>query len=306
MISDDARRKLISRISMVDLLNLLFFIFLIIIFILSFARTPYRFVLPAVYLLIGATIIAMIFARTRIKSEKHRNILMFIYPVIILFAYFESFFMLLPFFNSSRFDTYLERIDNWLTGVSPTLWMELWSSPLLTEILYLCYVFYFPMPLIVLGIMLKRKEIYNIERALIIFLICYYMAYVTYFFIPAEGPRFFLKDMYAGELKGLYFAAPIRQIINTLEPNKLDVFPSLHMAILVITMYAAFINTRNLFYVFLPVAAGISVSLIYCRYHYVVDAVAGSIFAFAAIVSGTYIHKKWQGYFIPHFGKNRS
>jgi membrane-associated phospholipid phosphatase len=298
-------KNIFRKLSPVDLLNMAFLVILSGLFLVSASRTPYRGILPVIFLLILSFILVMIFLRLHLMHVMTRRLVMFIYPVISLFVFFESFYMLLPYFNPIRYDAQLESIDRWLFGVSPSLAMAQWTNPLLTEILYICYALYFPMPLIVLGVMLKRAEFLKIEQALVIFLTCYYAAYLTYFFVPAEGPRYFLQNFFGSEPTGIYLAGPIRKIINMLEPNKLDVFPSLHMAILVITMHTAFKHTRRLFYFFLPVAIGIALSLTWCRYHYIIDALAGIIFAIAAILIGTYIYPRWRKYFTDHFGENR-
>jgi len=235
-------------------------------------------------------------------KNNYKVLLMFVNPVIFLFSIFESFFMLLPYFNNNRYDALLEKADLFILGVSPTLWVEQFISPMLTDILYLFYFFYFPMPLIILGWMLKKKKYKEIEKTMFIFLFCYYGAYLLYFLIPAQGPRFFLSESYTIPLKGYFLAGPIHAIIDTLEPNKLDAFPSLHTAILIVTMAVSYLYNKKIFIWFLPLTVGILISLIYCRYHYFIDIMAGLIWATFTLIFASFIYRKSSTFFIDHFG----
>jgi membrane-associated phospholipid phosphatase len=100
----------------------------------------------------------------------------------------------------------------------------------------------------------------------------------------------------------VFLAEPVRRLIDALEPNKLDAFPSLHAAILLVTMVAARAESRRLFRAFLPVAVGITVSLVYLGYHWVVDVVAGFLWAPFAIWLSGLLARRLEGRCPPHFG----
>jgi membrane-associated phospholipid phosphatase len=67
-------------------------------------------------------------------------------------------------------------------------------------------------------------------------------------------------------------------------------------------MLAARRHEKKLFQLFIPVAAGIVISLVYCRYHYVMDIIAG--FALAGSVNGLArrLHQRLGAVCAPHFG----
>lgn len=292
---------LYKRLSIIDVLNFLILAVVVAIYIVTFNNTPYRWNLLFIYPALFIYLILMIYWRqARMPSEWKRR-LMFINPIIFLFSIFESFYMLLPYFNSVRYDAILEKLDFAILGVSPTIWIEQFASPFLTDILYLFYFFYFPMPLILLGWMLWKGKYKEIERAMFIFLFCYYGAYITYFFVPARGPRFFLQDQYSVPLNGYFLAQAIHGLIDTLEPNKLDAFPSLHTAILITTMVVSYQYNRKMFYWFIPAAVGILISLIYCRYHYFIDMLAGLVWSIIAVLLASYIYKSISSRFVHHF-----
>ena len=291
-----------TNLSIVDVVNLFFLALNIVFYIVTFNRTPYQLQLSVLYLFCFFIILFAGRVRGREPEGLMAEVFYLAYPVLFLFTIFESFFMILPYFNTLRYDELLTRVDYNIFGCNPTVWIERFVSPWLTDVMYFFYLFYFPMPLIVLGTMLKKKKLEDIEEAIFIFLSCYYAAYAIYYFIPASGPRFHLGALQRVGLDGYVLALPIKNFIDMLEPNKLDAFPSLHAAILLITMRVAREHEKKLFYIFMPVAVIITVSLVYCRYHYVIDIIAGFLLAEVTYRLAERVHGRLRKKCAPHFG----
>lgn len=228
---------------------------------------------------------------------------MLLYPIVFLFTMFESFFMILTYFNENRFDWLMAKIDFYIFNVNPTIWIEPFINPFCTEVFYWLYLFYFPMPLIALSCMYRKKMFAEIEYSIIAYYITYYGAYLSYFIIPVMGPRFYLEHLQTVPLNGLLFSEIIHDTINLMEPNKLDAFPSLHTAILLITMVISYKYVRKLYYLFFPIAIGILISLIYLRYHYFVDIIFGAIWAAISWILATVLFDKYRHKTIAHFGE---
>jgi membrane-associated phospholipid phosphatase len=114
--------------------------------------------------------------------------------------------------------------------------------------------------------------------------------------------RAYLVGAHPEPLPGLALTEPIRGLIDLLEPNKLDAFPSLHAAILLTTLMFAFRHNRRMCYWLIAPAIGTTASLVYCRYHYAVDVLAG--FAIAALNYGltTRVYARIRPRFAAHFG----
>lgn len=287
---------------MVDYTNLFILTVIFLFYLFSFSRSPYRIQVP----LILAGLLIFIFTvagfRSELKPSKWKNIFYLLYPVLFMFCLFETFFMILPYFNELRYDEILVKIDKVIFGVHPTVWIESWINPLLTDFFYLLYVFYFPLPLFIVIWLLKKSKMKELEEVLLMFLFTYFGAYIIYFIFPAEGPRFFLSHLQALPLDGWIISQAIRDIINFMEPNKLDAFPSLHAAITFTAMYVSYIHNKKLFYLLFPVCLGIFISLVYCRYHYVIDAVAGIVWSVAACFFARKVYRKFNRRFYSHFG----
>ena len=288
----DFQRK---KISIIDLLNIAFLSVVFVLYLFSLRNSPYLLGPLFVFVLTAAVIWFAIKLRQKKKVNNAARIFLTFYPLIYLFVIFESFFMILPYVNLHRYDAELAAIDFSWFGVHPTVWIERFIHPGLTDLMYLLYIFYFPMPLFILGYLYKNKLFTDLDRSVFVYLVVYYTAYIGYFIIPAAGPRFYepLMQLQTKNLNGVILAVPVRHIINFLEPNKLDAFPSLHSAISFTTLLMMAKYNKRMFWYFLPVIIGIFVSLVYCRYHYVIDIVAGVVLSIAGFGAGNRIYTKF-------------
>ena len=296
--------KFYKRLSLIDIVNFSFLAVVVVFFIFSFHKTPYRAELIISYTLLFAFVVLMAYLRKSKIKLPNRQLILFIYPLIFFFLLFETIWMLLPYFNNVRYDELMAKIDFSLLTINPTAWIEFIINPYLTDFMYLCYFFYFPMPLIIVGWMFKKKMFPEIQDTIIFYFICYYTAYITYFLVPVEGPRFYLAALHTVKLDGIILAEPVRQIVNFFESNKLDCFPSLHSAILIVTMMVTWKHNKKLYYVFFPFAIGIMISLIYCRYHYFIDMIAGLFYAIGSFYISKLINNKFGNYFTFHFAES--
>ena len=241
-----------KNLSALDILNTGFLAVIFIIYLFSLKSSPYLFGPLFVFLLTGLVIVFAIHIRGKSGTSRVERIFLTFYPLIYLFVIFESFFMILPYVNICRYDKMLADIDFSWFGVHPTVWIERFIHPGLTDLMYLLYIFYFPMPLFILGYLYRNRRFGDLDRSVFVYMIVYYTAYLGYFIVPASGPRFYepLMQLQTKDLNGLILAVPVRKIINFLEPNKLDAFPSLHSAISFTTLLMMIKYNKRMFWYF--------------------------------------------------------
>lgn len=298
---DASAETFLSRASAVDRLNLAFLVVVTAVAVAIWPRLPH----PVETVLLYAGLLALVAGAGRLRSAKMRPGaragMLFVYTVVFLFAVFESLALVLPYVQDRRYDAPFAAADAALFGGYPSVWLERFASPWLTDGLSVAYFFYFPMPLILFVPMVVKGKWREVERWLFAFLVCYYGAYACYGAFPAMGPRFHLPE-HATPLEGAALSDPIRRLIDTLEPGTFDAFPSLHAAILLVTLLAARRESSRLFRVFLPVAVAITVSLVYLRYHWVVDVVAGFLWAPVAVFLAGRLYARLEPRCKPHLG----
>ncbi len=296
-------KKLFDKLSIIDWVNISFWVIIFVFYIIVFNDTSWKYELMIIYPALLAFVFFTAWFREKYEDMKHMKVWMLVFVVIFFFSMFETLFMILPYLNPAVYDQLMVDTDHAILGVHPTLWMEQFITRWLTEFMYILYFFYFPMPLITLAVMYRRGMYTEMEKSIVMMLICYYTAYITYFIVPVNGPRFFLAEMHTIELTGYFLSQPIYDVIDILETNKFDCFPSLHTALLLVVMYVSYKYTRKLFYIYVPIAIGILISLIYLRYHYVIDVIAGVFYTIFSIMISEWLHNKYHKKFTFHFGE---
>ena len=189
---------------------------------------------------------------------------------------FDSLGDLIPWIWPHYFDDELIRIDRAIFGVHPTVWMERFIHPVMTNVLQIAYISYYPMS-ITLGIVLIMKHrTAAFDEAVFGIVLCFYLSYVGYLLVPAVGPRFTLADLQTTGLQASSFTLAIQNTLNALEHNKTDAFPSGHTAVALMTLYYAWkFREKRYATILAPTVLALILATVYLRYHYVIDVIAG-------------------------------
>jgi membrane-associated phospholipid phosphatase len=259
-----------------DLLTLSFLVLLSGLAIFFARRNPSWTGLIATYTVLAAAIVAVAVYRTRVDSAKKGFYLSILVTVITVFSIFNSLGALIAGIHTTTFDASLISIDHALFGVHPTVWIERLISPNLSAFLQFAYISYYFIPLSLGVVLIARGRLREFEEVLFGILLCFYLSYVGYLLIPAIGPRFTLDHLQTGGLQVSPFIEKIQDVLNSLEKNKTDAFPSGHTAVSLMSLYYAWRKReKSLFAVLIPVVTGLIISTVYLRYHYVIDVIAG-------------------------------
>ena len=208
------------------------------------------------------------------------------YPVLLIPITYKELSYLIPLIHPHDFDAALAAIDHRFLGVHPTVWLERFTWPLLTEVLQLIYSSYYFLP-IILGIVLWRSRRFEeFHFWVFIVLLGFYLSYLGYIAVPVIGPRFLPEIVQAQTkpLTGVWLFQPVREMLDRAEGITRDCFPSGHTELTLLVLYYSHRFHRKTFYWLLPIGTGIIISTVYLRYHYVIDVLAGAIFAFAILM----------------------
>ncbi len=284
--------KNLFRLRPADALTIFFASLLLLITLIFNSAIPKRNLLVLIYsLLLAAQFFVM---RFRDKTKLTRVVYDLLFPLISVIVIFDSLGWIVHYINPVDIDPILVEIDFWIFGNHPTVMLESIVSPLLTDILQLAYASYYFLP-VVLGIMLLRNgQREEFSKSLFLVLLCFYLSYIGYIIWPALGPRFEIAHLQTIELQGLFFADAIKDALNFLEGTKRDAFPSGHTAIALTVLYLTFKYKRLLFWIYLPIIILLIFSTVYCRYHYVIDVLAGIAFTGLTIALGEGYYRLWE------------
>jgi membrane-associated phospholipid phosphatase len=282
------------RIAPYHILTFLFLIGLIVLVLFFHGKLPHwRSLLFRYILWIGLLFIIKLSSEQKVMGRAGDFINTFS-PILFLILIYESLGDLIQYLHPD-IDPVLMRIDLFLFGVHPTLWMEQWIVPWFTDVMSFAYVSYYFLPVILaLTLYLKdRRE--GLQRSFFVLALGYYISFIGYILFPAVGPRYAMIHLYTVPLEGSLLTDLVRDGLSAIEHNKRDCMPSGHTEIVLIVLYLAYRYERFLFYLFFPVVCGLILSTVYLRYHYVIDLFAGAAIAVGCMIVGPRLYEGWKG-----------
>jgi membrane-associated phospholipid phosphatase len=238
-------------------------------------------------------IIQIILIRIRKTGKLIRFFYDLVFPTVCVLLVFDSLEWLVHYVNPVDIDPALARLDYLIFGNHPTVMLEKIMNPYLTDILQLAYSTYYFIPLSYGAVLLLNNRREEFDKSLFMILLCFYLSYIGYILFPALGPRFYLHDLQGTELRGFLIAEPLQHLLNRLEGIKRDAFPSGHTGVALTVLYLSFKYRRGYFRIALPVVSALIFSTVYCRYHYVVDIIAGFGLTAITILLGEWYYRWW-------------
>ncbi|MGM0442161.1 MAG: phosphatase PAP2 family protein [Elusimicrobiota bacterium] len=254
-----------------------------------------------VYIAAHALIIVLIVAGVPYLDKSENKIAQFLrwwYPIFMFTFNYKEIGRFTNILVPGWMDGAIMSFEKSLFGVHPTLWMENFVNPLLTEVMkfnYFTYYIMIPLGAAALYFYGKRK---NYVRYLATVCVAFYLSYIGFIIYPVRGPRYELYDQYtldyevnikefygideeeniAGKdtmaLKG-YFFTPLQDSIMRYGSLYGGCMPSSHIAVALVCTIFMGLYFRKLFYFYLPTIILLCISVVYNRYHYITDVVAG-------------------------------
>jgi membrane-associated phospholipid phosphatase len=214
-------------------------------------------------------------------------------PILFVIVIYESLGDLIQHLQLDV-DPRLIQIDFSIFGVQPTLWIQRWIVPWLTDILSLAYLSYYFLPVVLIIVLYLKGRTAALDRSIFVLAFGYYVSFIGYILFPAVGPRYAMAHLYSIPLEGSFITDFVRDTLNALEHNKRDCMPSGHTQIVLIVLYLAHRYEKLLFYLFLPIICGLILSTVYLRYHYVIDLMVGITLAILCMAFGPLLHRWWS------------
>jgi membrane-associated phospholipid phosphatase len=194
---------------------------------------------------------------------------------------FSSLGWILPAIHPEPFEWTWIEWDRGLFGGDPSQLAEALLSPVFTELLQWVYASFYFIPITAVvgaGMSSGRKAL---DRALTIVVFSFLVSYLGYLLWPTLPPYRFLH--YDQPLGGLWLTASLHGIIDDLEFNHWDCFPSGHTMLSLVSLIVCWRYSRRLLPILIPVVALMILSTVALRYHYVMDVLAGTVLAWPAV-----------------------
>jgi len=255
-------------------------------------RVPEAAILTRYALMASGVGLVMAAAR---REDRLPPVLQFVvnfYPMAFVPLLYESLGPLILASRPVARDSMLIAADRILFGTDPTVWLQRFIHPFLTDVFYVFYLAYYFIA-IALGVVFWMRDRAVARRFIFTLSLAYVLSYAGYFAVPALGPRAALAGSHFVPLQTTAVSRAISSTLDELEHTKCDVFPSGHTMVAVLFLIVAYQRARDAFWWLLPVAIGLIVSTVYCRFHYVVDLIAGTVLAVIAVPLGDRLYDRW-------------
>ncbi len=223
-------------------------------------------------------------------------------PFLLCILIYTNLHDTIGFVNSHDIHGWLLRMDLWMFGVEPCLWVEQFYTRERTEIFQILYMsFAFVAPAVPLALLL-RKRFEDFRRACLAIVVCFYLGYALYLLFPAAPPRIALASEFKRNLGGdpLFASLAADGVLSLLPTDSRAAFPSLHAAVSLLSLGLAWKFERSLLLILTPAVLGLWASTIYLRHHFVVDLLAGFALAPLAYVLAPRLDAWWRAQRLRH------
>jgi membrane-associated phospholipid phosphatase len=216
------------------------------------------------------------------------------FPAFLIVVPYRELSILIPQIQPHDIDDVLIRLDYFIFHVHPTVFIERFEVPVLTDVFQVAYCSYYFLPFSLGVVVYFTKNREDFRHLIFSILFSIYVTYVGYILFPAVGPRFSLYHLQTTALVGYAVTLPIREYLNWLEHVMRDAFPSGHTMLALVVLFYTWRYEKRLLFLFAPIASLIIVSTIYLRYHYAVDVLAGIILAVPTVVASEMAMEWWE------------
>jgi membrane-associated phospholipid phosphatase len=147
-------------------------------------------------------------------------------------------------------------------------------SIILSEILHLCYFSYYVIAVFLAAWLYFSGRIGPFQETVFAETLTFNLSLLCYPFLPATGPRYLFEKIQGPLSKGFFFR--LTHSIVSRGSSKGTAFPSSHVSLSVIVLLYALRFDNTAFFILLPMCIGLTLSTIYGRFHYAIDALAGA------------------------------
>jgi chromate transport protein ChrA len=190
-------------------------------------------------------------------------------------------------------DAAILNLEQTVFGVQPTIWIQKFISPALTEWMMFSYVMYLPLYPILCGILYFKRSEHHMEDFLFSLAFANLLCDLAFILYPVAGPFYKIADQYTVPLKGHFFTFVGEYIRIHFQAIGASL-PSPHCAVSTIMWVTAYKFHRPTFYILSPIILSVYVSAFYGRYHYISDVFLGIMTAVATLLIIPVLMKSWN------------
>ncbi len=284
--------NLIKRFNIIDWMNYIYFTIVTVFIIVRHDRVPHGEMLIAAHILYLGVMTLLVHV-THKDSPKWLLFLRHFYQLIFMTAIYRETEMFMRFWHNGWLDAIVVKFEAGIFGGDPSLLIQPYIRPWLTEFFKFTYSTYFVLvPLIPLALYFTNRK-QDFYHYLFMMALALYSCYFLFPFFPVEGPRYYFNPAVEGRylffpqlinpdltfyknirLDGYYIAKFLDRIMSGVDATGACI-PSAHNAAVAVFFYSIYKFYRKLFPFAVPLLVCISIATVYNRYHYTTDMVLG-------------------------------
>lgn len=229
-----------------------------------------------VFALAHGMVIGFLIFFVKYVEEKPSKILTVIrdwYPLILYPFLFKEISIIINIFFPFWFEPWLIKWDYALMGSHPTVWLQQYYRPWLTEFMAFSYWSYYALiPLGGLALYLRKNK--TLFRSFVFHLsLSLYICYFSFLFLTARGPHETLAYLHIDRATAGFFDYLVRTIQDQASVSG-AAFPSSHVLAVWIVLIFVFKSKKWVGWALTPLVLSLSFSVVYMQYHYAVDSIA--------------------------------
>lgn len=232
----------------------------------------------------------------RYASGRTNSVIRFLrywYIIISLGFLYEQIDGIILGLHGRYFDNVIYNFEMATLGLHPSVWMEQFASPPLTEIMKISYhSFYWLGPVLGLSLYFKRDYI-PFRRTMFSVMLAFFISYFGFILFPVIGPRYSLSGLYKGPLEG-YLVTALQDFIMEHGDIYGGCMPSSHVAVALTVLLLAWVYRRRMALWMTPLVTMLCISTVYNRYHYLSDVIAGIAVGLFAFWWGGKVYGKYE------------
>jgi membrane-associated phospholipid phosphatase len=201
------------------------------------------------------------------------------YPLPYVAWCYHEMAVLMPGLRGTEMDAELAHLDYRFWGTNPTVWLERFITPWLTEYLQVAYTLFVPAVLLIAFLLWHERRYPEFRFYAFLIALGFLVSYVGYVLVPARGPRIFLRNLQTVDLRGLWVTRVLQLTLDRLESKAWDCFPSGHTELTLLALWGSRLISNRLFWIYFAYTLSIISATVYLRYHYTIDLLAGAAVA---------------------------
>ena len=271
-------------------------------------QQPYWQALVATHVVVAVLVHVLIRVHAARPQSNLLDLFRHFYPIILYTPFYTETGLLNQMFVQGHLDGFFIGLEQRMFGFQPSIaFMDALPYLAVSELFYASYFLYYVMNVTV-GLMLYCRDRRHFLHYVTLTSFIFYLCYLIYIFLPVVGSRVYTSEVlgFALQKEWDFFPLPYPEAVQAgvffrimkfiyanFEAHG-AAFPSSHVAIAMVTLFFSWRYRLGIRHVHVAAVIMLCASTVYCRYHYLVDVLAGALLGVAGVAVGEWLRGRFE------------